>query len=236
MLHNGRGIVLSTLKYGDTSVIAKILTQDHGLLSFLIQGVYRKKARISSSQLQPFSILEMVYYHKEHRQLHKVKEVRATPPLNSLQSDVIKTSVSLFCVEVLINVLRTSERDDSLYGALERFILEYEMAQKTNPWIAHLFLIDLAELSGFAPSTDRKGRFFYLNEGVFSDIPGSGSHSLNAQQSMALYELVTNRTCESNDKQLRSELLDDLIRYFEFHSPGFKPIKSLSVVRTVLQS
>lgn len=236
MLHSGRGIVLSTLKYGDTSVIAKILTRDHGLISFLIQGVYRKKARISSSQLQPFSLLEMVYYFKENRQMQKVKELRAAPPLSSLQTDVVKTSVALFCVEVLLNVLRTSERDDDLYYTLQRFILDFEKAEKTDPWVAHHFLIDLAQACGFAPSIQRKGRFFYLNEGVFSDIPGSGSHSMNAVESALLYQLLSEGHCDPSDKELRSNLLDELIRYFEFHTPGFKPLKSLSVVRVVLQN
>ena len=236
MLHSGRGIVLSTLKYGDTSVIAKILTKDHGLVSFMIQGVYRKKAHISSSQLQPFTLLEMVYYFKENRQMQKVKEVKTSPPLNSLQTNIIKTSVAIFCVEVLLNVVRSSEHDDGLYQALEEFILTYDQNEKTNPWIPHLFLIQIAGCCGFAPSLERKGRFFYLNEGLFSDIPGSGSHSLNARESAILHQLLSNGECEPTSREVRNELLDQLVRYYEFHSPGFKPLKSLSVVRTVLRS
>ena len=170
MLVSGQGVVLNSLRYGETSVITKILTKDHGVVPFMIQGVYRKKARISYSQLQPFSLLEMVYYYKENRQMQKVKEVKVQPALNNLQTNVAKTAVALFAVEVLNNVISDNEPDEFLYPWLEGFVLDLDHAAKVDPFISHIFLIQLASQLGFAPSAEGIGQYFNMEEGRFSEL------------------------------------------------------------------
>ncbi|WP_337994805.1 DNA repair protein RecO [Polaribacter ponticola] len=42
---NTKAIVLSSLKYGDTSLIVKCYTQEEGVKSYLIKGILKPKKR-----------------------------------------------------------------------------------------------------------------------------------------------------------------------------------------------
>lgn len=235
MVHSGRGIVLGFIKYGDSSVIARIFTEDHGLIAFLIQGVFRKKARISSSMLQAFSLLDMVYYFKENRQIQKVKELRATPSVNVLQSDVVKSSLALFACEVLQKTLNNTEKDKALFSLVYNSVIELCQAEKASSLWPHYFLLAIAQVQGFAPSYKDSGRYFHLKEGVFTNIPLGERETTNAQETQLLLAILNQAELPNHTRILRNNLLDKLISFFAFQTTGFKELKSLPVIRDVLK-
>jgi len=57
---NTAGIVLHQMKYGETSVIVKIFTEELGLQSYIVRGVRSKKAKIKYNLLQPGNILKVL--------------------------------------------------------------------------------------------------------------------------------------------------------------------------------
>ena len=69
MIHKTRGIVLRTVDYSDTSLIAKIYTEQFGIQSYLIKGAKRKRASIKANLFQPLALLELEVYKKEKQQL-----------------------------------------------------------------------------------------------------------------------------------------------------------------------
>lgn len=233
MLVSGRGVVLSSVKYGDSSVICRIFTRQHGLTAFLIQGVYRKKARISYSYLQPFSLLDMVYYYKENRQLQKVKEVKAHPALNNLQTNVVKTSVALFAVEALGNVLGDNEHDEDMFQWLQSFVLELDAAENVHPLLPHQFLLQLTMRLGFLPANG-PGEYFNISEGGFYRSPESEGRFMPLEESKLLKQLLEGSAAlQVPSATTRHRLLDQLMLYFEKHSSAFRPLKSLKVLHDV---
>ena len=54
------GIVLHQIKYGDSSIIVRIYTEEFGMQSYLIRGVKSKKSKIKSNLFQVGNILDMV--------------------------------------------------------------------------------------------------------------------------------------------------------------------------------
>ena len=42
-----KAIVLQTIKYGDSSLIVKMLTKESGVQSYMVKGVFGKKSKIS---------------------------------------------------------------------------------------------------------------------------------------------------------------------------------------------
>ena len=73
MIYKTRGIVLRTVDYSDTSLIAKIYTEQFGIQSYLIKGAHRKNASIKANLFQPLALLELVVYKKEKKQLQVLK-------------------------------------------------------------------------------------------------------------------------------------------------------------------
>jgi DNA repair protein RecO (recombination protein O) len=77
-LHKTRGIVLRTVKYGETSIIVTIFTELFGVQSYLVNGVRTstKKGSGKASMFQPAAILELVVYHNELKHLNRIKEFK----------------------------------------------------------------------------------------------------------------------------------------------------------------
>ena len=55
-----RAIVLKAIRYGDNSLIVKLLTEESGLQSFMVKGAYNKNAKIRAALFQPLTLLEIV--------------------------------------------------------------------------------------------------------------------------------------------------------------------------------
>ena len=60
----GLGIVLSYMRYGDTSIIARIFTEESGYGSYIVNSVRSQKSKKSIGYFQPFTILDMLLYVK----------------------------------------------------------------------------------------------------------------------------------------------------------------------------
>jgi len=75
-LHKTKGIVLRTVKYGETSLIVTVYTEIFGLQSYLVRGVRASSARGPgrSNLFQPASILDLVVYHNEISNQQQVRE------------------------------------------------------------------------------------------------------------------------------------------------------------------
>src|ERR1035437_10581237 len=96
MLHKTRGIVLPTVDYSDTSLIAKIYTEQFGIQSYLIKGAKRKNASIKANLFQPLALLELQVYKKEKKQLQTLKEAGAEIHFTSIHNDPAKASILFF--------------------------------------------------------------------------------------------------------------------------------------------
>ena len=68
MTHKTRAIVIKTVKYGETSIVASMLTSLFGLQTYLINGVRKQQKKGEKSILyQPGAILDLVVYHQDQK-------------------------------------------------------------------------------------------------------------------------------------------------------------------------
>ena len=66
MIVTTKAIVLSALKYGDTSLIVKLFTESDGLKSYMLKGVLAsKKGKLKKGYFQPLTQLEVVANHRD---------------------------------------------------------------------------------------------------------------------------------------------------------------------------
>src|ERR1700730_410284 len=116
MLHDSKGIVLRTVKYGETSVIVLIFTEKFGIQSYLVNGVRTtsKKGSGKANLFQPAAILELVAYYSELKQLQRLREFKWGQLYQHIFSDVRKNSVALFMVELLTKCLKQPEANADL--------------------------------------------------------------------------------------------------------------------------
>ena len=74
--YSSKAIVLSAIKYGDTSRIVRLYTDQFGLISVLINSVSSKKSTVRSSMLLPLTLLEIIHTHKGNDKLDRIKEAK----------------------------------------------------------------------------------------------------------------------------------------------------------------
>ena len=97
MLNKTQGIVLHSLKYGETRLIVDMFTRSHGHLSFIVNIPKSSKSKFKKQFFQPLSLLEIETDVRPKLQLQKLADVRLSSPFSSIPFDAHKLAISLFC-------------------------------------------------------------------------------------------------------------------------------------------
>ena len=230
-------IVLSSLKYGDTSLIVKCYTQEEGVKTYLIRGVLKpKKSGLKAAYFQPLTQLRIVANHNSKNTLNSIKEVQVIHPYKTFHTDIVKQSVVLFLSEVLSNSIQEEEQNLALYEYLETAFIWLDVHDRVANFHL-LFLLNLSGFLGFYPDTSEKNKKgFDLLEGVFSD----NIHEKNVISKNDFYQFkkllgiifdtLENVTYSKEERQL---VLQVIIQYFKLHLDSFRNPKSLQVLEIV---
>lgn len=241
MLVKTKGIVFRAIKYGDTSLICDIYTLDLGLRSYIFSGVRKSKTRMSAGLLQPMTLLDLVVYNRDGKDLNRVKELKVLHPYQQLPYDVRRSSVGLFLIEVARKSIREASSNPELFRfLLERFLLLDQLDTGLGHYHLHA-MIGLTRYLGFQPGGDFElGKsIFDLREGLFHEtVRLDPLYNMDHDESEALFQLM-----ELEDESvsrfrmettLRNRLLNKLIKYYSYHVERFGELNSLDVLRTVM--
>lgn len=234
---NTKAIVLSSLKYGDTSLIVKAFTASDGLKSYLLKGVLAsKKGKLKTAYFQPLTQLEIVAYHKNKGTLESIREAKINYAYQTLHTDIAKNAMTLFLSEMLVNSIHEEERNSGLFQFLEAS-LQYLDAHGQISNFHIYFLIRLTKYLGFFPDSNNKNAScFDLREGEFTDTPSLNPILTGENLGFFKTFLGINFDGINNvkmSKNHRQELLQSLVMYYELHLQGFRKPRSLAVLNEV---
>ncbi|MDN3620912.1 MULTISPECIES: DNA repair protein RecO [Polaribacter] len=232
-----KAIVLSALKFGDSSLIVKCFTEEEGVKSYLIRGILKaKKGGLKAAYFQPLTQLTIVASHNNKGTLNSIKEVQVSYPYQTIYRDIVKQSVVLFLSEVLSYAIKEEEKNEGLYEYLESGLIWLDLHDKIANFHL-LFLLNLTRFLGFYPDlSDADKLGFDLSEGVFSDLTSqknliSGNYYYQFKKLLGItFDEIEN---VSFGKQERQIVLKIIIQYFELHLDGFRKPKSLQILETV---
>ncbi|WP_350293224.1 DNA repair protein RecO [uncultured Croceitalea sp.] len=232
-----KAIVLSSLKYGDTSLIVKAFTQTDGLKSYLLKGVLAsKKGKLKAAYFLPLTQLELTATHKNKGTLETIREVKVLNPYKSLHTDIVKNSLVLFLAEMLGNSIQEEQQDASLYNYLE-YSMQWLDSNETIANFHLLFLLNLTKFLGFYPEeSEGINSYFDLQEGQFVASPTL--NPLIENENAASFKRLLGINFDALKgikiaKGIRESLLKSVILYFELHLHGFRKPKSLAVLNAV---
>jgi DNA repair protein RecO (recombination protein O) len=239
MLHKTRGIVLRTVDYSDTSIITKIYTEQFGVQSYLIKGAKRKNASIKANLFQPLSLLELVVYKKEKKNLQILKEAATGYHFTSIQNEPAKASILFFLNEILLKCLQEEEENPELFSFLYESIQSLDTAENNFSNFHLIFLMRLARFLGFFPQGffSETNSFFDLQEGQFKseepmhpDFLGKENSRLIGKIILSNYYSMANLNISGNE---RKELLDILLRFYHLHLSNMGNLSSRKVLEEV---
>lgn len=243
-LHNTKGVVLRTVKYGDTSVITTVYTELFGIQSYIVKGVRKssKKGQGNSTYFQPAAILDMVVYHNDLKHLQFVKEYQWGYIYNEVLFDVIKNSVALYAVELLLHTLKQPEANPELFYLIEGTLQQLDKADQTiTANLPLYFTLHLGAELGFeiqgtysnvTPVLDFKEGFFV------KEIP---QHPFYLTGELARVSSTINTINFYNDleniqlnRTMRRELMQAYLQYISLHISDFAEMKSVKILQEVI--
>ena len=115
-----KALVLSSIKYGDTSLIVKAFTYTDGLKSYLLKGILAsKRGKLKTAYFQPLSQLEIVVNHKNKGTLERLIDAKVNYPYQSVHTDIAKNAMILFLSEILVNSIFEEEQNKDLFHFMD---------------------------------------------------------------------------------------------------------------------
>ena len=234
---NTNAIVLSSLKYGDTSLIVRCFTFHEGIKSYLIRGVLKaKKGKIKAAYFQPLTQLNIEASHNNKGNLNSLKEVHVINPYKSIYSTIYKQTIVLFLSEILSNSIQEEEENVSLFSFIETSLIWLDTHDNISNFHL-LFLLNLSKYLGFYPDLlGVEKPYFNLVEGRFTTAELE-KEVISGDDLFQFKKLLGTNfdTVEivKFSKRERQSVLRIIIRYFELHLDGFRNPKSLGVLETV---
>lgn len=242
MILTTRGIVLKAFRYNDSSVVAKMYTEELGLQSFLVNIGKGARSKSKASLLQPLSCVEIVLYHKNNHNLHRVKEINQDHVFVSLPFNTLKSSIALFLAEIVYRSIKEEEQNQQLFHFFYSQIKALDNAEEEGDINNfHLkFMILFSRYLGFYPGNEHfNSSVFDLSEGMFMHKNVLNEYRLEEDLSACFGSMLASLENEGNGSVSlsptnRKKLLRALIDYYTFHLPGMGEMKSQDVLETVL--
>lgn len=241
MLIKTRGIIFRSIKYSETSIITDIFTEQKGLRTYIISGVRKKNARVSASLLQVMSLVDLVVYHRDDKDMTRIKEIKAAHVYQSLPFDIVKSSVGQFMLELTRKAIREPEENEPLFN----FVFQsFQFLDETQLPFANLhlyFMLGLTQFLGFLPSNNYSNSrpFFDLREGMFVHEKGLHGYFLNEKRSTIIHQLLNTELTKIHEikitRETRKELLRKMIIFYRLHIENFPDLNSHQILEEVLE-
>ena len=232
MLLNTRGIVLHAIKYGETSIICKMLTEDLGMQSFIVNGVRTSKSKWKTNLFQHLQPLEMVIYYKEGRNIHRISEASPMIIFTEIPFSIRKSTYVMFIAEVLYRSIPAEIHAENLFELVLKTVNELE-SKDERQHILFRFLIELSACLGFNPQIrDHKAyAYFDLREGCFMSHEPKHPDYLNQIQSRFLaHFMLPEISAGEINSELKHEVLLKLLTYYRIHLKDFSTIRSSRLI------
>ncbi len=246
MIQQTKGLVIRAVKYGDSSMVVTAFTELFGLQHYMVNGVRsgKRSASISAAYLQVGSMLDMVVYHHERSTLQRIRECKPALQYTDLFVDVTKNSIMLFMIELLQKCLKQPDADPDLFYFIEDVMQGLDQASVSAAANLPLFfMVHLSHFFGFRlmDNFSAERQVLDLREGQFVATAPPHEFYLSSSRSMYIAQLLRALQVQdleqiSMNRQLRNELIDRCIDFYGLHIQPFGTMRSLPVIRTLLES
>lgn len=244
MVHATKGIVLRTVKYGDTSIITTVYTELFGIQSYIVKGV-RQSSKTSAGKasfFQPSAMLEMEVYHNEQKHLQFIKEYQWSYLYEKVLFDVVRNTVAMFVIELLQHSLKQPEANPELFYLIEDTLKQLDKGNDTLTGNLPLyFTLHLGSELGFQlhGTYTQQTPVLDLQEGMFISEKPNHPYYLDGQLAKVTAEFASLQFYNELEniqlnRSIRRELLQAYQLYLSLHIHDFGEMKSFAILQEIL--
>lgn len=113
-IEKSEALILRIIPFRDTSKVVTAYTAERGAVSLLAKGVRGPRPRFGAA-LELFALSDLVFYHRDSRELQFVSEATLMDPHLGLTRDPLRYAYGAAVLEFLLRVLRGPEAPGRLY-------------------------------------------------------------------------------------------------------------------------
>ena len=151
MILTTEAIVLRTMKYSESSLIATLFTRDHGKISVLAKGA-RRRTRPFGSSIEAMNHVHAVIYHKPQRELQLITQCDLVGRYPAIVEDLDRMGVGMAAVELLHLSTEHDEPHPEVFDLALDLLKFLQNATHSYQNALYVYEIKLLGLLGFKPS------------------------------------------------------------------------------------
>ncbi len=236
MENKTRGIVIRTIKYGESSAICNILTEQYGLIGFHIPGVYKNKGKVKMSYLQPLNTVELSLNYKKNSNLQRILDItcHSYPELKSFSQQAF---YQVFC-ELVQQTIKENELNKNLFEYLHQEAIP-SLNTEIHFWQLPFTMLNVLHHYGCSPNCDSYTDDAYLDlqNGTFIETLLPLKSIAEKDSSAVIFQILTQGISHlPKDKNLRLKVIEELLRYFQYHVSENFELRSRSILSEVLSA
>lgn len=146
------GLVLNKRDLRETSIIVDLYTKEFGKINGILKGIRTEPEKFASN-LELFSLNEVIFYRKTHSSLHLVSAADKTDNFNGLRQNIERTATAGFMMELINSLMQLEDKNEEVFNLALSSLKELETNYNPEK-IATIFKIKMLNLSGFKPHFD----------------------------------------------------------------------------------
>jgi DNA repair protein RecO (recombination protein O) len=237
-------IVLSKMKYSDTSFIVSLFTKDYGRLSVIIKGGRSPKSKIGLVA-DPPNYLQVILYKKDTRELQILTSADLISYYSKIRDDFEKLKYSFAIIELVKNLTAEHEVNKRLFNGTVKILSLIESSNEAPIILLGRFFMFLLSEIGYEVSLNKcsvcgRTNLQGMNLGYNFEI-GIFCNECRTQQIESFTfspELFNYLFCLKYKKKISSFDISNAERsiiffeeYLKFHVPDFKGIQSMHLLK-----
>ncbi|MFA5005208.1 MAG: DNA repair protein RecO [Candidatus Omnitrophota bacterium] len=151
-IEKAQALVLRKIDLRETSLIVDFYSRQFGKVSGVLKGIRSDPGKFASN-LEVFSLNDIVFYRKSTTSLHLVSQADKVQDFTGIRQNIEKTVLASFMMELIASVMQPEDKNEEVYSLAVNCLKELET--NYNPGkIATIFKIKMLALSGFKPHFD----------------------------------------------------------------------------------
>ncbi len=225
MLYKTRGIVISYIKYKESSIIVRIFTENFGMQSYIVNSVRSSAAKTKIGLFQPLTLLDLVLYNNRKKEINRISEIKCSFTFQTIPYNIRKSSIAMFLTELLYQVLKEEEENEQLFEFVHGSIMLFDEIEEDYENFHLQFLLSLSRFLGIRPESanvmmEEVGHQKKFDR-IFSDQVNFMLQSKYGQ-------------AQKLSKAIRNEILTLILDYYRFHYDSIRELRSVQVLKEVL--
>jgi len=234
MISSTKGVVLSFIKYKESSIIVRVFTEQFGLRTYIVNSVRSARSKGKIALYQPLTILDLEVYENKSKNIQRISEVKCHFPYRSIPFDISKMTIAIFISELLTKVLSDAGGENKgLYRFLETSLMHFDTMSVDVGHFHLQFMLKLSLYLGFQPYNIEE-----LLEQIEKETSKGVRYVFSTEDKQMLNELNEGNYDQTIDlpSVVRNVFLQLIIRYYQLHEEHLGNLKSLDVLREVFHT